>query len=619
MIPAILSGGSKPDAPSVVTGATKLGTVAATGGTKTTITSGGTQYSLHTFTGTTSITFSSGGPVEYLIIGGGGGAGAGYTGAGAGGIIQGTTTVTAGTYTVTVGSGGNGAESFGASATNGQSSSVFSQSAAGGLTSGNSGNGYTPGASQQSGYNNVISGGGAGNAANGNAGSYPTTGGSGGSGTDVSTFLGQSAGTTYKGGGGGGSGWWAIDWGGPQVQGGAGGVGGGGTSPGVGSTGGGYVIPSSARGAANSGGGGATAAGRQGIPFDDGARGANGGSGIVYVRYALSSQTTAEVSFVEPTYKGKTGTARYRVTSNTNVSTEGDTPPIEVTGLTPGNNYNFTVKTLTPYGAESDSSTVSNTFQLGIAPGAPTIGTATAGTTVGTANSASVTFTPGTSGTGTTTYTATSIPGGLTASNQTGATLVVTGLTAGTSYTFTVSASNSFGSNASGQSNSVIAYGTPNAPTLNSVNAEYSRANLSWTAPTTGYPTNYTYTAYAVASGYPTRSATTSGTSVQISSLSNYVTYTFYVTATNSIGTSSNSNSLTEYTDVPCVAGTYLYGPNCQTGGGYPSFGGATCCYTFYCNGDGGISQVFTSGDCQVTCSGTVLGPYCAGCTPCIS
>ena len=606
----LFSGGGKPGTPSVVTGTTKLGTVAATGGTKTTITSSGTQYSLHTFTGTSTITFSSGGPVEYLIVGGGGGGQAGYNGAGAGGVVQGTTTITAGTYTVTVGGGGNGSESFGASSSNGIASSVFSQSAAGGQTNGNSGNGYVAGSSCQPGYANVTSGGGGGATANGGNGDCSRTGGNGGAGIDVSAFLGQSSGTTYRGGGGGGSGWWAIDWGGSSIIGGSGGVGGGGNSPGTGSTGGGYVIPSSARGTANTGGGGATAAGRQGIPFDDGSRGANGGSGIVYIRYALSSQTTAEVNFVEPTYKGKSGVARYRVKSNTNVTQLGDTPPIEVTGLSPGNNYNFTVTTVADYGAESDESTVSNTFQLGIAPGAPTIGTATAGTTSGTANSATVTFTPGTAGTGTTTYTATSIPGGFTASNTTGSALTVTGLSAGTSYTFTVSASNTFGSNTSGQSNSIIAYGTSNAPTLNSVSAEYSRANLSWSAPTTGYPTNYTYTAYAVASGYPTRSATTSGTSVQISNLSNYVTYTFYVTATNSIGTSANSNSLTEYTDVPCPGGTFIRYVD------YPGVG-TTCTYGEYCNGDGGLGLLYASGGCGVECgTGNVIGPYCPGCTP---
>ena len=90
------------------------------------------------------------------------------------------------------------------------------------------------------------------------------------------------------------------------------------------------------------------------------------------------------------------------------------------------------------------------------APGAPTIGTATrTGQTT-----ATVSFTaPASNGNGTITYyTATSSPGGITAYlMQAGSgTISVTGLTAGTSYTFTVTATNSAGtSSASSASNSI--------------------------------------------------------------------------------------------------------------------------------------------------------------------
>ena len=94
-----------------------------------------------------------------------------------------------------------------------------------------------------------------------------------------------------------------------------------------------------------------------------------------------------------------------------------------------------------------------------------------------------------------------------------------------------------------------------------------------------------------------------------ISSLSNYVTYTFYVTATNTIGTSANSNSLTEYTDVPCPGGTFINSFT-VSGNSYPAFGGATCTYNRYCDGDGGIGQAFAGGDCNIA-----GGVYCAGCT----
>jgi hypothetical protein len=83
-------------------------------------------------------------------------------------------------------------------------------------------------------------------------------------------------------------------------------------------------------------------------------------------------------------------------------------------------------------------------------PGAPTIGTATAGV-----GSATVAYTAPTNlGAGTVTYTATSSPGGLTG---TGASpITVSGLTAGTAYTFTVTAATPGGTSpASAASNSV--------------------------------------------------------------------------------------------------------------------------------------------------------------------
>lgn len=85
-------------------------------------------------------------------------------------------------------------------------------------------------------------------------------------------------------------------------------------------------------------------------------------------------------------------------------------------------------------------------------PEAPIIGTATPGDT-----SVSLTFTApaSTGGAEISSYTATSIPGGLTGTG-TGSPIAITGLTNGTSYTFTVTATNSAGIGAaSAASNSV--------------------------------------------------------------------------------------------------------------------------------------------------------------------
>jgi len=117
--------------------------------------------------------------------------------------------------------------------------------------------------------------------------------------------------------------------------------------------------------------------------------------------------------------------------------------------------YNNTVKcTVTATnsaGSASATSAATATIAAGV-PGAPTIGTATAGNA-----QATVSFTApaSTGGVAITSYTVTSSPGGFTASGS-ASPLTVTGLTNGTAYTFTVTATNSVGTGpASAASNSV--------------------------------------------------------------------------------------------------------------------------------------------------------------------
>jgi hypothetical protein len=89
-------------------------------------------------------------------------------------------------------------------------------------------------------------------------------------------------------------------------------------------------------------------------------------------------------------------------------------------------------------------------------PGAPTIGTATAG-----ASEATVAYTAPTDvGVGTVTYTATSSPGGFTGTGT--SPITVTGLTIGSSYTFTVTGTTPGGTGpASAASNSIVVLAVP--------------------------------------------------------------------------------------------------------------------------------------------------------------
>jgi len=131
-----------------------------------------------------------------------------------------------------------------------------------------------------------------------------------------------------------------------------------------------------------------------------------------------------------------------------------------------------------------------------IAPGAPTIGTATA-----TGTSATVEFTAPVNNGGSTvlSYTATSSPGGLTGTiTQAGSgTITVSGLTIDTSYTFTVTATNIIGTGSpSSASNSITAYSAPSntvAPVVSgtaTVGQTLSTTNGTWLG---SAPITYTY------------------------------------------------------------------------------------------------------------------------------
>ena len=253
----------------------------------------------------------------------------------------------------------------------------------------------------------------------------------------------------------------------------------------------------------------------------------------------------ANVSFTPPTSNGGSGITGYTVTASPGGQTgTGYGSPITVTGLANGTSYTFTA-TATNAAGQGPASSPSNAIVPVGAPGAPTSAYATAGNGQATIAFSAPTSTGGTSITG---YTVTASPGGQTAPGSSSP-ITVSGLTNGTSYTFTVTATNSVGtSSVSSTSNAVTPKGTPSAPTSTYATAGNAQATVSFSTPSNNGGASISY--YTLTASPGGQYITGYGSPMTITGLTNGTSYTFTVTATNSVGASPSSSASNAVTPI---------------------------------------------------------------------
>ncbi len=255
-----------------------------------------------------------------------------------------------------------------------------------------------------------------------------------------------------------------------------------------------------------------------------------------------TTDTTATVSFSAPT-SGPAITS-YTVTAipsdgSTAVTATGASTSINVTGLTTGLPYYFSVTATAANGSTSAAQVTTNaSTTAATAPSAPTGVAATAG-----AGQATVSFTaPSDNGSAITSYTVTATPSSGSAVTATGPSspITVAGLTFGTSYTFTVKATNLIGTGSNSTASAAVTpYTVPNAPTSVTATARNGAATVKFTPPASNGLSPIT--GFTITSTPGNITATGSTSPISITGLTNGTSYTFRVTATNAAGTGAAS------------------------------------------------------------------------------
>jgi len=252
---------------------------------------------------------------------------------------------------------------------------------------------------------------------------------------------------------------------------------------------------------------------------------------------AVAGNGSAAVSWTAPASTGGAAISSYTVTSTAGGFTcTSAITSCTVSGLTAGGGYSFTVTATNAIGTSIASATSNAIVPTAGVPGAPT---GVSGIVGNAQVTVSWTVPASNGGAPISSYTATASPGGGTCSSS-GTFCVIAGLTNGTTYSFTVTATNSAGTSvasaASGGLTPTSGTVAPGVPSITSAVAGSGSVTVTVAPGSGGAPTLYTVTASP--SGL---ACSTTSTSCTISGLTNGTSYTFSAIASNSVGSSGAS------------------------------------------------------------------------------
>lgn len=271
---------------------------------------------------------------------------------------------------------------------------------------------------------------------------------------------------------------------------------------------------------------------------------------------ATPDDMSVKLTFTEPPPASSSAGSKIqyysvRITPDGRTFASGPTSPITVVGLENGKGYQFEIRAVDTDGIAGPYSAITKKVipngPVTLYPTAPLNVRATAGDKEATVFFDTVKPVTSSPGSRIKFYAIQSTPEGIYASNTTSP-ISVKGLINGKTYSFTVRAQDSdgFWGSISNSSNPVKPSGTPNAPRNVTAKSGNTGATVYWQAPENdgGFPiTSYTVELVSTDENNGFKHTTTKGTSLYVSNLTNGLSYTFRVLATNSKGDGPTADS----------------------------------------------------------------------------